>query len=156
MNLDRSAVVLLAEDNDDDVFLMKRAFERARILSRLCVVRDGVEAMDYLQGTGQFSDRSRYPLPCLCLLDIKMPKMNGFDVLRQIREHPATRRLPVVFLTSSNQRCDIDQAYDLGANSYLVKPPDADSLHAMLQSLQGYWFSMNELPQYPQEEESIS
>ena len=153
MNAARNSIVLLAEDSADDVFLMRRAFEKARIVNRLCIVRDGVEAMDYLFGNGAYANRSQYPLPCILLLDIKMPKMSGFEVLRQIRENPATRRLPVVFLTSSNQRSDIDQAYDLGVNSYLVKPPDADALHAMLQNLQGYWLYLSELPQPPQDED---
>jgi CheY-like chemotaxis protein len=151
MNSAKHSIVLLAEDNSDDIFLMRRAFERSRIPNPLRVVEDGVAALDYVFGAGPYSDRSAHPFPCLVLLDVKMPKINGFDVLRQIRENPATHRLPVVMLTSSNQQKDIDSAYDLGANSYLVKPHSAESLESLLQSLQAYWFSLNNWPQCPPE-----
>jgi CheY-like chemotaxis protein len=152
MNSAKHSTVLLAEDNSDDIFLMRRAFERAAIPNPLRVVEDGVEALDYLQGIGPYADRAAHPFPCLLLLDVKMPKINGFDVLRRIRDNPATRRLPVVILTSSNQQKDIDHAYDLGVNSYLVKPHSAESLENLLQTLQTYWFSLNNWPQCPPEQ----
>jgi CheY-like chemotaxis protein len=148
-NAGKSGLILLAEDNPDDVFLMRRAFDKAKIGNPLHVVSDGSQVLNYVFGEGEFSDRTRYPFPTLLLLDVKMPRMNGFDVLRRIRESPSTRRLLVVILTSSSQHRDVNLAYDLGVNSYLVKPPNAESLQEMMAGLRSYWLSTNTLAEIP-------
>jgi len=139
-------VVLLVEDNPDDAFLIKRAFKKAKLANPLFVVEDGEEAVAYLAGEGRFSDREAYPFPMLMLLDLKLPKMSGFEVLQWRMEHPETKRLPVVVLTSSNQTPDIARAYDLGASSYLVKPVSFDGLMDMVKVLGMYWLILNEVP----------
>src|SRR5262245_28825507 len=118
--------VLYAEDEDNDVFLMRRAFERAGVENALQVVGDGTKAIQYLSGAGEFADRRRFPMPCLVLLDLNLPRRSGLEVLKWLREQPALQELPVVMLTSSLQDCDIGSAYNLGANGYLVKPPSSD------------------------------
>jgi len=138
--------ILLAEDGEDDAFLMRRAFEKAHLANPLNVVRDGREAIAYLSGQGIYADRSRYPFPCLLLLDLKMPKVSGFEVLTWIRNQPELKRLPVVVLTSSTEVPDISKAYDLGANSYLVKPGTFEDLMHMVEKLGGYWLITNEKP----------
>src|ERR1041385_2090882 len=118
------ALILLAEDRPDDVMLVLRSFERAGIKNPIRVVPDGEKAIAYLGGSGAFSDRQAHPLPELILLDLKMPRMDGFKVLRWIRTHPKLSRLRVVVLTSSENIRDVNLAYSLGANSFLVKPMD--------------------------------
>ena len=127
MTLDQ-ATILLAEDDQNDVFFMQRAFSQARLLNPLKVVRDGEETIHYLQGEGVYADRVQYPFPVLLLLDLRMPRRNGFEVLEWLRQQPGLKRLTVVVLTSSKEGPDINRSYDLGANSYLIKPPDADTL----------------------------
>ncbi|MDB6028868.1 MAG: response regulator receiver protein [Verrucomicrobiales bacterium] len=145
------ATVLLADDDENDVLLMQRAFQKARLANPLQIVRNGEQAVAYLEGTGCYADREKFPLPCLVLLDLKMPKKNGFDVLQWIRTTPAVHRILVVILTSSSETPDINRGYDLGANSYLVKPPDIDALHEMLRTVQGYWLFLNQMPELPGE-----
>src|SRR5215471_9754217 len=120
---DRS-VIMVVEDNEDDIVLIRRAFERAYVINPLQVVRNGEEAIAYLKGIGKYANRPEYPLPDLVLLDLKMPGLDGFDVLRWIREQPGLQSLRVVVLTSSEQMRDVNLAYQLGANSFLVKPAD--------------------------------
>jgi DNA-binding response OmpR family regulator len=110
-------------------------------------VLDGEEAVVYLAGEGRYADRLRYPLPGLVLLDLKLPRRSGLEVLQWLREQQVLRRLPVVVLSSSREATDIDRAYDLGANSYLVKPVGSDALLGMVRAMDGYWLSHNELPQ---------
>src|SRR5207249_5534648 len=105
---------------------------------------DGDEAVEYLGGTGRYQDRTRYPLPALVLLDLKLPRKNGIEVLHWLRQQPALRRLPVVVLTSSKEPNDVNRAYDQGANSYLVKPLGFDALLNLVRSLNVYWLSLNE------------
>ena len=124
--------ILLAENERNDVFLIRRALAQANLLNPLHVVNDGVLAIQYLEGHGIYNDRAKYPLPFLLLLDLNMPRKGGFEVLEWVREQPALRFLPTVVLTSSRDTPDIDRAYELGANSYLVKPPEAESLAEML------------------------
>ena len=138
------ATVLLCEDDPDDVLLTQIAFEKARLANPLQIARDGEEAIDYLQGEGPFADRIRFPLPILLLLDLKMPKLDSFRVLEWLRNQPNLNRLPVAIMTSSDHDPDISRAYDLGADSYLIKPPDADALHALVQRLHAYWMILNE------------
>jgi len=135
--------VLIAEDDPTDVFLLQRAFAAAKVSATLHVVRDGQEAIDYLEGHDGFADRNAYPLPDLMLLDLKMPKLNGFDVLGWLRQKPGLKRLLVTILTSSDQPNDINRAYDLGANSYLVKPHGTNELAELVLRVQRYWFESN-------------
>ena len=142
-----SATVLLAEDDPDDVLLTHIAFEKARLANPLQVVRDGEEAIAYLKGEGRFVDRKRYPLPILLLLDLKMPKVHGFQVLEWLRKQPGLSRLPVAVMTSSDHDPYVTRAYELGADSYLIKPPDAEALLALVQRLHAYWLIVNERPE---------
>ena len=145
MTLDQ-ATILLAEDDQNDVFFMQRAFSQARLLNPLKVVRDGEETIHYLQGEGVYADRVQYPFPVLLLLDLRMPRRNGFEVLEWLRQQPGLKRLTVVVLTSSKEGPDINRSYDLGANSYLIKPPDADTLRDMLNRINSYWLALNQPP----------
>jgi two-component system, response regulator len=138
--------ILLVEDNSSDIDLTRRALEKARIVNRLVVVSDGQEALDYLFGTGDHQGRDTSDLPSLTLLDLKLPKMSGLDVLRTIRNEACTRRLPVVILTSSRQEQDLAASYDLGVNSYIRKPVDFEQfVHSVVQ-LGLYWLVLNEEP----------
>jgi CheY-like chemotaxis protein len=140
------APVLLVDDDDDDVLFVRRGFKKAGILNPLRVAHDGDEAVDYLDGTGAFSDRTENPLPILVLLDLKMPKRSGLEVLEWVKQRPGLRRIPIVMLTSSNIDSDIARAYDLGANSYLVKPVSHEGLIELTRTLKVYWLMMNEPP----------
>lgn len=139
--------VLLVEDNPDDVILIQRAFRKARIVSPLRVVTDGEQAMAYLDGSGTYADRHHNPLPVLILLDWKLPRKNGLEVLAWIRSRPDLKELPVVVLTSSREPSDIRSAYGAGANSYLLKPVDFANLLALVEGLGLYWLVLNVPPQ---------
>src|SRR6476469_331025 len=136
--------VLLAEDDPDDVLLTQIAFEKARLANPLQIVRDGEEALEYLAGEGKYANRDLYPLPIMLLLDLKMPKLNGFQVLEWLKSHPEIGHIPVAVMTSSDHDPDISRAYALGADSYLIKPPDARALLALVQRLHAYWLIVNE------------
>jgi CheY-like chemotaxis protein len=138
------ATVLLAEDDPDDVLLTQIAFEKARLANPLQVVRDGEEAIAYFKGSGKFADRTHFPLPILLLLDLTMPRMNGFQVLEWLRKQPQFTRLSVAIMTSSDHDPHIARAYELGADSYLRKPPDATALLALVQRLHAYWLIVSE------------
>lgn len=140
------APVLLVDDNADDVLLMKRAFAATSITAPLTVLTDGSAAIEYLSGTGEYSDRSAYPLPALMLLDLKMPRRSGFDVLEWLRRQPALKRLPVIVLTSSSQETDVNRAYDLGANSYIVKPSGLKQIAQVAREIEAYWLNLNQRP----------
>jgi len=140
--------ILLAEDDEDDAFLLRRAFTKAQLPNPLQIVPDGEQVMAYLKGQGEFSDRKKYPFPGLVLLDIKMPNMDGLDTLAAIRNDPQLKRLIVIFLTSSEQESDINQAFNLCANSYLVKPRNSDRLIEILQKFKSYWLGLNHYPTY--------
>ncbi|MBI4664395.1 MAG: response regulator [Verrucomicrobia bacterium] len=135
--------ILLIEDDEDDALLMLRALHKAGIDHGIQVVSDGQEALDYVSGTGKFQNRSEYPLPSIVLLDLKLPKVPGLDVLKCLRETPATRAMIVIVLTSSNLPADISQAYELGANSYIVKPPAFEQLVAFARVFKQYWLDFN-------------
>ncbi len=141
------SVILLAEDSEDDVLLIRRAFRHANIVNPLQVVKDGEEAIAYLRGDGQYANRAEYPLPELLLLDLKMPKASGFDVLRWLREQPGLKALRVVVLSSSEQVRDVNMAYRLGANSFLVKPVDFRDLVELTQAIHGYWLWLSKAPE---------
>jgi len=138
--------ILLVEDDANDVLLIERAFEKAHLANPIKSVRDGQEAIAYLSGMPPYDDRLRYPLPALILLDLKLPRKSGFEVLNWLRQEEDLRRLPVVILTSSGQAADINRAYELGANSYLVKPVSFEALTQLVQGLGVYWLILNESP----------
>ncbi len=128
-------VILLAEDSEADVFLLRRSFEEAHIPVSLHVVKDGVEAMAYLQGDGKYANREEYPIPDLLLIDLKMPRLNGFDVLALIRGQPGFSDLQVVMLTSSDYRRDAQMADALGVTSFVIKPVDPEGSVALTKSI---------------------
>lgn len=140
------APILLVEDNPVDILLLRRAVGKAQITHPLQVVGDGEHAVNYLAGQDIYTDRQRYPLPLLILLDLKLPRRGGLDVLAWLREQPGLKRLPVVVLTSSNELSDVSRAYDLGANSYLVKPGAPDALTQLVEQIKHYWLILNEPP----------
>lgn len=135
--------LLLVEDNEDDVFLMRRALKGARVLNPLLVVEDGQEAVDYLSGTGKFADREQYPLPAVVFLDLKLPFLSGHDVLAWIRRRKEFEALVVIVLTSSSEASDLSRCYSLGANSYLVKPPTPEQLDDLAKAFKWYWLEYN-------------
>jgi len=138
--------ILLVEDDLNDVFLIQRAFRKANLANPIQVMKDGEAAVLYLSGQEPYADRDRYPLPILMLLDLKLPRRSGLEVLEWLKQQPKLKRLPVVVLTSSREHTDLNRAYDLGANSYLVKPVAFDSLLNMVQTLNQYWLIINERP----------
>jgi CheY-like chemotaxis protein len=138
--------VLIVEDDANDVLFIKRAFRSVAPALEIFTLSDGDAAVDYLQGTGEYGDRDRYPLPAMILLDLKLPRRSGVEVLRWIRQHDGIKRIPVVILTSSRERIDVDLSYDLGVNSYLVKPVSFDDLSEMIAALHLYWMGLNEYP----------
>jgi len=140
-------LILIAEDNDDHVVLLRRALKKGAILNPIFVVNDGEEVVAYLKGEGKFADRYEYPLPGLLLLDLKMPKKNGFEVLQWIRQQPFLKRLRVVVLTTSDNPQDIDRAYELGANSFIVKPLEQQQFLEVTEAIKGYWLWMSAAPQ---------
>jgi two-component system response regulator len=141
-------LILLVEDNDDDVELTLRALRRNRVANRVDVVRDGAEALEYLFATGGYAGRDVRDTPNLVLLDLKLPKVGGLEVLERLRADPRTRRLPVVILTSSNVESDLARSYDLGANSYIRKPVDFAQFMEAVNQLGLYWLVLNEAPPY--------
>lgn len=144
---EEQTTILLADDDPNDVFLMQRAFKRAGYRNPLQVVPNGEEAVHYLSGDGIFRDRSFFPLPALVLLDLKMPRKSGLEVLSWIRSQPSgIRRVPVIVLTSSKQPVDVNQAYQLGANSYLVKPVTFERLLELVRGLNSYWMGLCQRP----------
>jgi CheY-like chemotaxis protein len=143
------AVILLVEDRPDDVFLMLCSFEKAGIKNPIQVARDGEEAIDYLSGAHKYSDRQAYPLPELVLLDLKLPKVDGFEVLRWIRTTSGLGGLRVVVLTSSDDINDVNTAYSIGANSFLVKPMDFNRFVELSGFISDNWFRWSVFPSSP-------
>jgi two-component system response regulator len=139
----RGESILLVEDNPDDVDLSLEAFARAGLEEQVKVVRDGVEALDYLLGTGSCQGRDLREQPRVVLLDIKLPRLGGFEVLRRMRADARTRSIPVVFLTSSAEQRDLEEGYRLGANSYVRKPVDFDEFIEATRQLGLYWTQLN-------------
>jgi len=139
-------IILLVEDNPDDEALTLRAFKKSNLRNEVVVARDGVEALDFLFATGAYADRDVNLLPQLILLDLKLPKIEGLEVLRQIRADERTKLLPVVVLTSSKEQEDLIRSYSLGANSYIRKPVDFTRFVEAVQQLGLYWLVLNELP----------
>jgi two-component system response regulator len=137
---------LLVEDSPDDAELTIRAFEKSRLVNEVVLVRDGQEALDYLFGSGAHAGRDLSMMPELVLLDLKLPKVGGLEVLRRMRQDPRTRRQPVVVLTSSNEEQDIISSYDLGANSFVRKPVDFEQFLEAARQLGLYWLVLNSPP----------
>jgi two-component system, response regulator len=142
----RDKSILLVEDNPDDEALTRRAFQKNNVGNELVVVRDGAEALDYLFGTGPYGDRDLSRQPQVVLLDLKLPKIDGLEVLRRLRADERTRMLPVVILTSSNEERDLVSGYSLGANSYVRKPVDFSDFTEAARQLGLYWLLLNEPP----------
>lgn len=138
--------IFLVEDNPDDVELTLLALRRDDVADRVVVARDGEEALEYLFGTGRFDGRDVLDVPALMLLDIKMPKIDGLEVLERTRADPRTRRMPVVVLTTSDEGSDLAKAYDLGANSYIRKPVDFEKFVETVRQLGLYWLTQNMPP----------
>ena len=140
--------ILLVEDDPNDIFLLRRAFRQANVLHPISVVEDGVQATAYLAGEKKFADRLQHPLPSLMILDLKLPRKGGVEVLTWLRAQEAPlSRLPVIVLTSSRQLTDVNKAYDAGANSYLVKPGEFDRLLELVSDLDHYWFEFSQSPE---------
>ena len=138
--------ILFVEDNTDDVDLTLRAFKQNNINEKVAVVKDGAEALDFLFGLGNYASRDISDLPQLILLDLKLPKIDGFEVLKRIRANEKTRLLPVVILTSSKEERDVINGYSLGANSYVRKPVTFEKFSEALRELGVYWLFLNEPP----------
>jgi CheY-like chemotaxis protein len=146
--LTSGGTIALVEDNEDDLFFMKRALKSADIINPLEVLSTGKMALDYLQGNGAYADRTAHPLPFLLLLDLKLPDMSGFDVLRWVKAKEGIPMLATIVLTTSGESRDIERAYDLGANSFLVKPSGSEQLLDLVIALKQYWFIHNGFPRY--------
>jgi CheY-like chemotaxis protein len=138
--------LLLVEDNPDDEELTLLAFENSRISNQVVVAHDGVEALDYLFGTGMYANRDLSVMPALILLDLQLPRINGLEVLERLRADDRTKLLPVVILTTSNEQQDLINSYNLGCNSYIRKPVDYDRFITVVQQLGMYWLLINEPP----------
>jgi two-component system response regulator len=144
----KNKTILLVEDNPDDAELTLRAFKKNKIANEVVVVNDGLEALDYLYAAGKFSERDIRNMPAVVLLDLKLPKVDGLDVLKRMREDVRTKLLPVVILTSSKEEQDVVESYRLGANSYIRKPVDFNKFVEAVLQLELYWMVLNEQPPF--------
>lgn len=144
--LSRQVEILLVEDSATDLELTLRALTKANVANRIEVARDGEEALEFLFAEGRYADRSVEDAPKLVLLDLKLPKVDGLEVLKKIKSDPRTRTTPVVILTSSNEQVDIVESYNLGVNSYIVKPVDFDGFFKAVRSVGLYWLLLNQPP----------
>ena len=144
--MDHSKLILLVEDNPDDEVLALRALTRNNVPSEVAVARDGAEALDYLFATGSHAGRDPHVMPAVVLLDLKLPKVDGLEVLRRLRADQRTQFLPVVVLSSSDERRDVTESYRLGANSYIRKPVDFALFSDAVRQLGAYWLMLNEAP----------
>lgn len=145
----QKSVLLLVEDNPDDEELTLLAFEQSPVSNEVVVARDGVEALDYLFGTGMYANRDTSALPALILLDLQLPRINGLEVLQRLRSDERTKLVPVVILTTSNEQQDLIDSYSLGCNSYIRKPVDYDQFVTAIQQMGMYWLILNEAPPIP-------
>ena len=141
-----SQPILLVEDEENDVMLLQRAFRRSGMVNPLQVVRHGDDAVAYLEGSGEYADRVKYPLPVLVLLDLKLPRRTGLEVLEWVKGQTGVKKIPIIVLTSSKNDDDVNRAYELGANSYVVKPVSFETLLELVKSLELYWLVLNERP----------
>ena len=138
--------LLIVEDSEDDVFFLRRALKSVGISGSVHVANDGQEAIDYMAGKGKFADRHKYPLPSLILLDLKLPKVDGLEVLGAVKGDPRTRAIPVVMLTSSREESDLVRSYELGVNAFVVKPVGFKEFFDAIQDLGVFWAVLNEPP----------
>ena len=141
--MENLAQILLVEDNQMDVVLTLDAFREAKLKNKIHVAHNGQEALDYLFGKDKYANREEFPLPALILLDLKMPGVDGFEVLRQVKGTEKLKRIPVIILTSSREEGDRALSYDIGANSYLLKPVSFDGFTDVVRKIDDYWFSLN-------------
>jgi len=139
--------LLIVEDNEDDIFFVERIFKQIGARCELRFARDGIEAVEYLSGKGAFQDRAKYPMPTIILMDLKMPRRNGFEVLEWMHNQEEIRLIPTIVVTSSTLQEDVTRAYRLGANAVMNKPVDKDSLLQMLKSFHIYWTDFVEMPE---------
>jgi CheY-like chemotaxis protein len=139
--------LLIVEDNEDDIFFVERIFKQIGARCELRFARDGMEAIEYLSGKSAFKDRAKYPMPTIILMDLKMPRRNGFEVLEWMHNQPEIRLIPTIVVTSSTLQEDVTKAYRLGANAVMNKPVDKDSLLQMLKSFHIYWTDFVEMPE---------
>lgn len=139
-------IILLVEDNPDDELLTLRALRKNNVLNQIVVARDGVEALDYLFATGAYAGRDRSVMPQVILLDLKLPKVDGLEVLRRLRADDSTKLIPIVVLTSSDEERDLVESYKLGANSYIRKPIDFTQFIEAVRQLNLYWLVLNQAP----------
>ena len=144
--MSHTAEILLVEDNPDELELTLDALEESHFVNPVAVARDGEEALHYLFAQGDYADRADAPMPKLILLDLKLPKVDGIEVLRRIKDDARTRLIPVVVLTSSREESDLMKTYELGANSYIVKPVDIDQFVTSISQVGMYWMMLNEQP----------
>jgi CheY-like chemotaxis protein len=140
------ATILVIEDDANDLFFLKRAFSTLHRQCEMQAVGDGAEAIDYLRGVDDYADRERFPMPTLILMDLKMPRVDGFEFLAWLRREPGLKMIPVVVFSSSNLPQDVRRAYDLGANSFVVKAGDHNALPQTLNTLASYWLDVCETP----------
>jgi CheY-like chemotaxis protein len=141
------SVFLLVDDDVNDIAMVRRAFVKAKVLNPLFVVQGGEAAIDYLSGSGRYANREEFPLPSLVLLDLKMRGVDGFEVLRWIRHEPVLKKLRVVILSGADAMADVNRAYRMGANSFLIKPVDFERFVEVSQALAGYWLWMDKGPE---------
>lgn len=146
MMMEKIVELLLVEDNPADVELTLHALKKNNLVNNIQVARDGVEALDFLFGRGEFRGRSQYG-PKLILLDLKLPRIDGLEVLKEIKQDPRTNKIPVVILTTSRQEIDIVRSYELGVNSYIVKPVDFEQFNEVVRQLGMYWMLLNQPPE---------
>lgn len=143
----KQGTIVIVEDNPDDEALMLRAFKQHKLTNEIVVLRDGVEAIEYLLGTGAHIGRDTTLMPQIILLDLKLPKLNGLDVLKRLRADPRTKIVPIVVLTTSKEEGDMIASYNLGANSYVVKPVDFTKFVESVKQLGLYWLLLNQTPE---------
>ncbi len=145
-DMDERATILVVEDDPNDLFFLKRAFSSVQSKCLMQAVGDGAEAIDYLRGVDDYSDRKLFPMPALILMDLKMPRVDGFEFLSWLRREQGLKLIPVVVFSSSNLPHDVKRAYELGANSFVVKVQDSTTLPDTLQTLASYWLEICETP----------
>jgi len=143
---DNVVEILLVEDNPEDIELTLRALKKSKLANTIVVAEDGEEALDFIFARGKYSDRSTICSPKVILLDLKLPKISGIEVLKEIKKDPRTSIIPVVILTSSTEEVDIEESYKLGANSYIVKPVNFENFIQSLRQMNDYWLVLNRLP----------
>jgi CheY-like chemotaxis protein len=149
-SIPENLVLLVVEDREEDVQLIKRGLKKAAVVNPVFVVRDGAEAREYFQGVGKFCNRAEFPLPGLVMLHLKLPKSDGFELLQWIRQRPQWASLRIVALTSSTNIYDVNRAYELGADSFLVKPLEVENHQVMMRTLGSFWLGDNATPEITQ------